>query len=275
MNTSFGLLTLTTAFFKCTLCLLTLTITSSISTTPHALANPAPPRVAAVKFTPPPPPPNRGAPGSRSQAGSRGCSGNQSLEALMPVHEQIVSQNQGKSTSIMTQVWGLTSIENPTFWFFIPFSSSSIKDIEFVLQNEQKKTIYRTPVTIPEAPGIVSFRLPSSATLEVGKNYDWFFKVNVACDPQQPKKLNYVEGWVQRTNLNAQLGDRLKQATPQQRVALYAENGHWYDTLTTLAEIRLAKPKDPAVFADWTSLLQSVGLENLANQPLVKCCLPK
>lgn len=98
--------------------------------------------------------------------------------------------------------------------------------------------------------------------MEVGKNYHLFFKVYVvACDPQKPPELDFVDGWVQRTNLNAKLGDRLKQATPQQRVVLYAENGFWYDALTAEAELRFANPKDPDLTANWTSLLRSVGLD--------------
>ncbi|MBR8835090.1 MAG: DUF928 domain-containing protein [Stigonema ocellatum SAG 48.90 = DSM 106950] len=250
---------------------------SSMNIIPDARANHAPPRLATVKFNPPPPPPNRGAPGNRGEGGSRGCGvGNQSLKALMPVYEETFSQNQ-KESIYTTQVWGLTSFENPTFWFYVPYSSSSIKVTEFVLQNEKKKTIYRTPVTIPETPGIVSFRLPStSAALELDKNYHWFFKLRViTCDSQQPRDLDYVEGWVQRTHLNGQLGDRLKQATPELRVALYAENGLWYDALSALAELRLANSKDTNLTAGWTSLLRSVGLENLANKPLVKCCDPQ
>ena len=189
----------------------------------------------------------------------------------MPVYFNTVSQNQGEPISI-TQVWGLTSNQDPTFLFFVPYNRSSIKAMEFVLQNERNKTIYHQPATIPETPGIVKFHLISkNASLELGKNYHWFFKVHVACEPQKSTEVNNVDGWVQRTNLNSALDASIKEATPQPKVALYAENGIWYDALTTLAELRFTHPKDPTLAAEWTSLLKSVGLENLTAQPLVKC----
>ncbi|MEO1378588.1 MAG: DUF928 domain-containing protein, partial [Cyanobacteria bacterium J06635_10] len=68
------------------------------------------------------------------------------------------------------------------------------------------------------------------------------------------------------------LTERLGQATPLQQVALYAEDGIWHNSLETLAQLRLAKPKDAALLADWTSLLKSEELDNLANHPLLNCC---
>lgn len=229
-----------------------------------------------VTFSPPPPPPDRGAAGERGGAASRGCSvGNQSAIALVPVYKQTLKQGQTEAVSV-TKVWGLTTEEYPTFWFFVPYKKSTINSIEFVLKDESSKlspTLYRTIVTIPETPGIIS--IPLSATtppLQVNKMYHWFFKIKVICNPQQPAQREYVEGWVQRVNPNPQVVDSLKQATPQQRVRLYAENGIWYDALTTLAELRLAKPQDPTLAKEWMNLLKSVDLENLAKQPLIKCC---
>ncbi|MEH2237651.1 DUF928 domain-containing protein [Nostoc sp.] len=229
-----------------------------------------------ITFSPPPPPPDRGATGDRGGAASRGCGvGNQSVIALVPVYKETLKQGQTEAVSV-TKVWGLTTEEYPTFWFFFPYKKSAINSIEFVLKDESSKlgqTLYRTTVTIPEVPGIIS--IPLSATtppLQVDKMYHWFFKMKIICNPQQPPEREYVEGWVQRVNLNPKLVDGPKQATPQQRVKLYAENGIWYDALTTLAELRLAKPQDPTLAVEWVNLLKSVDLENLAKQPLLKCC---
>lgn len=267
MNQSIQPLTLAT-------CLLCISSISNIFIQTSAQANPSPPKIVAVEYIPPPPPPNRGSPGHRSEGGSRGgfCDGgesNQTLEALVPVYDDTVSHNQPIS---MTQVWGLTSNRDPTFWFFVPYSGSSIKAIEFVLRNEQDKTIYRQPVTIPRIPGIVNFHLRSSnATLELGKNYHWFFNVQVACEALKPTEVvDSVDGWVQLTNLNSSLSASIEQATSLRKVALYAENGIWFDALTTLAELRSSHSKDATLTAEWTSLLKSVGLENLAAEPLVK-----
>ncbi|NJL10389.1 MAG: DUF928 domain-containing protein [Calothrix sp. SM1_7_51] len=230
----------------------------------------------SIKFSPPPPPPDRGASGDRGGAASRGCgNGNQSVIALVPIYEQELKREQTEAVS-MTKVWGLTVSEHPTFWFSVPNQKSTINTIEFVLKDESSKpsqTLYRASIAIPEKPGIIRVSLPvRTPPLQIGKMYHWFFKMKVICNPQQAPERQYVEGWVQRVSPNPKLASSLKQATAYQRVGLYAENGIWYDALTTLAELRLVKPQDANLATDWINLLQSVGLEKLANQPLTNCC---
>ncbi|OUL24584.1 hypothetical protein BV378_19645 [Nostoc sp. RF31YmG] len=255
---------------------LSMTFLSSIIYCPALWALPVALNSSSIKFIPPPPPPDRGAAGDRGGAASRGCgSGNESLMALVPIYQQTINQ-EPKETIAVTKVWGLTTAVHSTFWFFVPYHKSAIAAMEFVVKDESGKpsqTIHRAAVNPPSNPGIVSVRLPeTTAPLQVGKMYHWFLKVKVNCNNQQPAELQYVEGWVQRINPNSSLAQNLKQATPQQQVALYAENGIWHDALTVVATLRWEKPKDASVIAEWTSLLKSVGLENLAQQPLVNCC---
>jgi Domain of Unknown Function (DUF928) len=231
---------------------------------------------APIKFVPPPPPPDNGAAGSRGGAASRGCDANkQTVTALVPIYEE---------TLTITKVWGQTHTERPSILFFVPYDTSLITNMEFVLQkqinntsnntnNNTNKTIYRTSLTPPVSPGIISVSLPESIIpLELGTMYRWFFKMKVKCNPQQPSQLEYVEGWIQKVNENPALTELIKRAKPQQRVAIYAEKGIWYDALATLAQLRLANPNDTTLLENWTSLLNSVGLKSLANQPLTDCC---
>ncbi|NJR66831.1 MAG: DUF928 domain-containing protein [Leptolyngbyaceae cyanobacterium CRU_2_3] len=231
--------------------------------------------VASISYMPPPPPPDRGAPGNRGEGASRGCVAGSAenhsisypLMALVP--EQTLSTTSDAATT--TQVWGLTSTDQPRFWFSVPYDPTKVKTIEFVLQNHQDQTIYRTLLPVPSTPGIISVQLPSTVgQLERNQPYHWFFKVRSVCESNQAATLDYVEGWIQRTQLDQGLRDRLTQATPQQQAALYAENGIWYDALTTLAELKLAQPENQAIAQDWTDLLKAVGLENLGTQPLLR-----
>jgi hypothetical protein len=219
----------------------------------------------ALNYTPPPPP-NRGAPGNRGEGASRGCTiNNQPLMALVPSTEQTVD------TATLTQVWGLTSVDHPSFWFHLPYDPTKLSSIEFVLQTEQDQTIYRTTVPLPATAGIMQVQLPSTINpLEPDQRYHWFFKVRASCQPNQAPMLSYVEGWVQRTRLDPALDRQIAEAAPLQKATLYAENGIWYDALTTLAELKLAAPEDQAIAQDWTNLLKAIGLENLATQPLIR-----
>ncbi|MCC5638662.1 DUF928 domain-containing protein [Nostoc sp. CHAB 5844] len=223
---------------------------------------------ATIRFTPPPPP-DRGAPGNRGEGASRGdCTASSlPLTALVPSDEQ---QNHSSDEGKITQVWGLTSVEQPSFWFYVPYYQSSIQAIEFVLQTEQNQTIHRTNVSVPPVPGIVRVQLQNSPTLlKTNKPYHWFFKVRVACQPQQPVTLNYVEGWVQRVNLDVSLRDRIQQSSPLEQAAIYAANGIWYDALTRLAELRSTSSQNAQVIEDWKNLLKVIQLEKLATKPLI------
>lgn len=231
------------------------------------------PRAPQVRFILPKLP-DTGAPGGRQGAGSRGSS--TPLTALVPEVKQTLGKGPGENLAV-THVWGLTVAEYPTFWFYVPDLGTSIGSIEFVLQDQAGNEVYQTPVTLPERPGVVSLRLPSTtAPLEVGKMYHWYFKIyDNPQNPSDPIAPVFVEGWVQRVILSPTFESQLAAATPQQRSALYAANGIWYDTLTSLAELRLTNPGDAALTADWTDLLQSVGLNEIAAKPIVQCCAPE
>jgi hypothetical protein len=229
-------------------------------------------KAATRRFVPPPPPQNIGAPGQREGAASRGACPriNTPLTALVPVTQQAL----GKSGVNAESVWSLTVAAHPTFWFYVPYSPSSLRSTEFVLQDDADNDVYRTPVKLPEQPGVISLRLPStSKPLENGRIYHWYFKLY--CSPQETSNPIFVEGWVQRVTTSPALTSQLKAAlTPQQRIDLYAAHGIWYDALTAVGELRLVNPEDATLKADWNALLQSVDLANIASKPLVPCCTP-
>lgn len=210
-------------------------------------------------FNAPPPPDDINAPGNRIGGGKRGCESIQKqqaaseeklLTALVPVYK---FPNAGL-------VLGLTTTSHPTFWFYVPYVTTVWA--EFVLQNETGKTVYQSPVSLLGAPGVVSFSLPSTASpLEIGKRYHWYF--NIYCNPQQPPV--FVNGWIKRVELNPALKSQLETAAPKQRVALYGMNGIWYEALTASAELRRLDPKH----TDWAALLQAVGLNSIAAEPIL------
>ena len=258
--------TLTRAGTHAVTCALTLSLLSA-SLSAKLQATPIGSNLVSINYTPPPPP-DRGAPGNRGEGASRGCTSSAGHPLMALVPEQTLNAAPGAAS--ITQVWGLTSTSHPRFWFSVPYDPANVSAIEFVLQNDQEQTIYRTPIPVPPTPGILAVQLPSTVSgLEINKQYHWFFKVRVVCESNQTAMLEYVEGWVQRTQLDQGLSDRLTHATLQQRTALYAANGIWYDALTTLAELKLAQPEDRAIAQDWADLLKSVGLGNLATQPLI------
>ena len=236
---------------------------------------------SSINFNPPPPPPERGAAGDRGSAASRGCgNGEQSLMALAPDYQQTISSKQGEKIPV-TKIWGLTTDEYPTFWFFVPYDKSSITEMEFVIQDKSQKaikTIYRKSLKKPEKPGIISISTKEATeTLQVSKTkhqkkYHWYLKLKVKCSPQQAVESKSVDGWIERVNLSSNLAKRIEQATQEQKAAIYAENGIWHNALTTLGEARLSQPSNASLLANWTSLLKSEELDKLAKYPFLNCC---
>ncbi len=216
----------------------------------------------------PPPPPNQGSPRGRRKGGaSRGCQKDESEVPTALVPEKVGAEK-GKGF-----VWGLTTVEEPTFWFFIPEPLSAQVTFEFVVQDETDGYVYQKTLTMLRTDsGIVSFVItPSAKPLEVDKPYYWTLSINY-CDPDKPSNSVVVQGTVQRVALAPSLQSQLEAATPQERVALYAAHGIWHEALTTLAELRRIQPNSPNLMEAWTELLQQVGLEELAAKPVLECC---
>jgi Domain of Unknown Function (DUF928) len=213
-----------------------------------------------IQFIRPTLPPGN-APGGRRTGGGRrdSCPDmNPKLTALVPVTE----------ADSITNVWGLTSAERPTFWFYLPYTKSSKYPTEFILQDSDGETKHQVDITLPEKPGIISVSIPKSVTpLAIGKQYRWFLKVY--CNEQKKSLPIYVEGVINRVNLNAIATQQLRTATPQQQVAIYAQNGIWYQALATLLELRQNNPKDETLQNTWETLLTEIGLIEIADKPLI------
>ncbi len=206
--------------------------------------------------------PSRGAPGSRSRKGA-GVRG--SCPPLANPEEELTALVPGTNL-------GLTVSERPTFWFYVPYSSNNHLAVEFSLQDRDgKNLLYPQNFPLAGTPGIVSIPLPETVSpLEVGKLYHWRF--TVICDPSNRLDDLTVEGGVERSLLTPELKSRLEKATPRERIAIYAENGLWFDALTNLVELRRTKPQDEALQQDWADLWREVRLEFITNKPIVPCC---
>lgn len=213
-------------------------------------------------FSLPSPPPN-GAPGSNGSGASRGACilGKTTLLALAPTYRQ---EQNGKTKN---QVWGLTTQERPTLWFSVPPTEATAA-LEFVLRDEANQILYRQPVQTLRNASIISIPLQAlPQPLEVGKMYQWLFKIKCADSMQPPV---YVNGWIQRTQLEESIATQIEQANPLQKAALYAQHGIWYDAVTTLATLTSAQAQ-----LDWRSLLTAAKLDDLASLPVIAPPPPK
>ena len=192
-----------------------------------------------------------GVPGRRVAGGAR-------------VDNNCLPENKPLTAIVPQSNVGLTTLENPILFFYIPRTSAP--ELELVVQTQDKRSVKQIYKPTGKA-GVVGFSL-KAATLEVGKEYHWFFAV--ICNPKQRSEDQVVDGAIKRIQTQPQLITKLKGATPQERGNVYAESGIWYDSLATLAQLLSSRPNDVQLKADWKALLTAQHLDKQANEPLLE-----
>jgi Domain of Unknown Function (DUF928) len=181
--------------------------------------------------------------------------------------------NKPPLTALVPSIGAGLTVANPTFWFYVPYTLTPNYLVEFVLKDDQENTVYKNKFSGKGTPaGVVNLRLPSTVSLEAGKDYDWYFVIY--CDAQNQDRFVYVNGSVRRVE-RSDLQRQLTSAFPQDRMARYETEGIWYEALTRMAERMSRSPQNAKIRQDWAKLLQSVGLEELTSEPFVPCCVPE
>jgi len=218
-----------------------------------------------------------GKPGSSGtgSAGSRGdcLNPNTPLTVLIPdLTPEMTSENYPRlmgdptdKNDNKTILLGKTVDGYPTFWFYVPYETSSAINATFMLLEEDQMPVLEEPILIPLSgtPGLVSVTLPETAKeLEIGGIYHWFFEVE--CDADDPSKNPREDGWVERVA-------PIPSIEPDDYIA-YADNGIWYNALTPLVRMRQQNPQNPTLQQDWEDLLKAVGLESLTDVAISDCC---
>jgi Domain of Unknown Function (DUF928) len=222
-----------------------------------------------------PPAPKRGAPGNRKGAGSRltpmdstneSGKSNRRFVALVPEYQ--TSTGTENSSSELANIWGLTTNKYPTIWFHIPYPQSLVSRIDFTLYNRDNlsnQVFYQESRKPAEKPGLISFSLPKTKEpIAINQLYRW--EVKLTLNRELDKEV-FVTGWIQRAALSNNLSEKLKLVTPHKQAILYAENGIWYDAISTLAKLRRDLPQDLAIKQDWVDILKSVDLDELSDKP--------
>ncbi|WP_226593330.1 DUF928 domain-containing protein [Microseira wollei] len=209
------------------------------------------------------PPSNLGRPEGREGGGSRGpCI----AETSPTIHNPIAL--------VPVNGFGTTLAARPTFFVYVPtINPGETPQIQFVLRSADNRFVYKTTFSTIPSPGIVSFSLPERANspiLELGKTYNWTF--TLVCNPNEDDRSGnqLAAGSIQRIAPPSRMVSELAQATsPQDKVAVYAKYGIWYDALGAIANLRRTAD-NPALQNDWLALLTSVDLQKIANQPLIQ-----
>jgi hypothetical protein len=192
-------------------------------------------------------PPLRGAPLTRVGGGTRGVGSALAVNVLAPSDT------------------GLTTQEKPTIYWFA--SQPIDKPVEVTITSTESLKDAATPVleiTLqpPLAKGIHAFRLADhGVALKPGVEYQWF--VAVVRNPTQRSNDVLAGGTIKRVT-DSQVPAQLKQASPAQLPALYAEAGLWYDAIDQLSKQISANQSNRQLRERRAALLEQVGLREAA-----------
>jgi len=182
--------------------------------------------------------------------GSNLCTGTKErLTAIVPMKDE---------KSILVQ----TAQTNPTFWFYVPYTAKLSAD--FSLRDPKGKPFYKTTLILPRKQGLVGIKLPPGNLLKSGM-YQWTFQV--ICNSQDRAADVYVSGTIEQVKPSSN-SIPPSNTTAEKRAVLYAKDGLWSETLTTL--IKEVRYKQPQVGTELlTKLLGEYGLSSFAQQPIV------
>lgn len=248
-------------------------VTGIISLTEPVQANPISELLRRIRLivNPPPKAQTTGRTSGNAGRGGRCPSVDIPLTALaLSREETLVSQWKGKTREIKVKsVGGLTSNQNPSFWFYIPYRSQSVTSAKFMLLDQNLNPVLKNdqPLTIRlvKTPGVIQVPLSSTdliTDLIEQKTYNWYF--SIVCDSRRPSRNPSVRGWVQFVKRD-DLDQALQRAPKSQRYLVYLENGIWYDGFTNLIDQCRNSPRE---FRNlWNDVLKDLQLEKLADQP--------
>ena len=133
---------------------------------------------------------------------------------------------------------------------------------------------YQTEVTLTEDNGILEVSLPEEVPgLAIGQDYLWqvvFLAPEETLAPDTPVlrtiMTRVASSEVRATVLN---GDEVSPAIALDEAVNLAQAGLWTDTLQVLADARRRNPGNTELEQEWTDLLTQVGLEDIADAPLL------
>jgi hypothetical protein len=192
-------------------------------------------------------PPLRGAPLTRVGGGTRSFGSALAVNVLAPSDT------------------GYTLQEKPTIYWFA--SQPVDKPVELTITSTESlqdaaKPLLEITLQPPLAKGIHAFRLSDhGVALKPGVEYQWF--VAVVHNAAQRSNDVIAGGTIKRVT-DSPVQAQLKQASPAQLPAIYAEAGIWYDAIDQLSRQISANQSDRQLRDRRAALLEQVGLREAA-----------
>ena len=210
---------------------------------PPAGAQPAANALIAYKA------PLRGAPATRVGGGTRSV-------AMKPVALSVLAPNET----------GYTTRDKPTIYWYV--SEPLSYPVELTIVSTESLEAASMPamefkLEPPLRPGVQAISLEQrGVTLKPGVEYQWF--VAVVGNSEQRSNDVIAGGTIKRVAESDAVRAKLKETPAEKRAALYAGEGLWYDAIDELSRQISAQPQNRALRESRASLLDQVGLTEVA-----------
>jgi len=195
-------------------------------------------------------PPMRGAPANRIGGGTRGLT--RGSENELPVLKVLAPNHTG-----------LTIQSQPSLYWYI--SAPSSKRIVFTLNDEDKgETVFQTDLKNIREKGIYRLNLADyKLSIAPEKEYEW--SVTMIADPNQPSNDIISSGNIRRIKPLKFLSEKLAKAGNADIPAIYAEEGIWYDAISSLSQLIESNPENRHFRRQRAALLEQIGLYEAAE----------
>lgn len=209
-----------------------------------------------------------GAPGDRSDGGSRGdecIAAGTALDALVPMEQE----NEEIAPDVVVpgpvHVEGNTISSTPTLWFSLsqPIANGTM---QFQLLSADGQELENYSSQLSSTAGILPIEL-SKTRLVTGDRYRWMMRIEVICPDNEFQSLA-VNGWINRVETPAEISDNVAGASLEEKAVLYAQAGLWYDALTMLMALYQTNPNDPDVTSALNNLMDQIELDVSQLSPI-------
>ncbi|BFU95965.1 MAG: hypothetical protein NTNFB02_26870 [Nitrospira sp.] len=204
----------------------------------------------AIKYQPP----HKGAPATTTRRGG----GTRGLNKSVPVISLLAPEHVG---------W--TLLEQPVLYWFTPTKQDKAFSFEFTLIGDNAEApVVDAKLPPPAQAGLQQIKLADyNVKLSPGERYQW--SVSLIVDAEERSANVVAKGAIERIDREKLQPPMTTVITDAEAPARYAEAGIWYDTVMALTDRIQSNPANNEWRQQRASLLEQVGLADVASNALM------
>ena len=167
---------------------------------------------------------------------------------------------------------GLTMVGRPSLYTYFS-KGSAVNRVMLTVKSLDESEEYETFVNLPvdkfsQSGGVLEIETSAMMPdLKTGEEYEWSMILMCNGDLRPRPDSPSLQGAVRR--VESVLGAQSNDVSLADQAKIYGDAGVWYDLLATLAMIRVENPNDTQSVERWSSSLRMVGLDAIADAPLI------